>query len=104
MKICILTIATNKYIDFIEPLYNSISENFLNGHEINCILFTNHECETSDNVRVCQIGQKPKSITRYGGNTFKRRKTYKRKTNKRKVYKRKTNKRKTCKRKRLYRV
>ena len=54
--------------------------------------------------RVCQIGQKPKSITRYGGNTYKQRKTYKRKTNKRKVCKRKTYKRKTYKRKRLNRV
>jgi histo-blood group ABO system transferase len=56
MKICILTIATNKYIEFIEPLYNSISENFLNGHEIECLLFTNLEVEEcSDNVKVCQI-------------------------------------------------
>ena len=55
--------------------------------------------------RVCQKGQEPKSITRYGGNTFKQRKYNKRKTNKRKVYKRKTYKRnykrKTYKRKRL---
>ena len=55
--------------------------------------------------RVCQKGQVPKSITRYGGNTFKQRKYNKRKTNKRKVYKRKTYKRnykrKTYKRKRL---
>lgn len=63
--------------------------------------------------RECQ-GRKPKSITRYGGDTYKQRKTYKRKTykrktnkrknNKRKTYKRKNNKRKTCKRKRMNKV
>ena len=55
MKICILTIATNKYIQFVEELYDNIQENFLNGHEIECLLFTDHEVETADNVRVCQI-------------------------------------------------
>ena len=55
MKICILTIATNKYIQFVERLLDNIEENFLNGHEIQCILFTDHEVETSDNVKVCQI-------------------------------------------------
>ena len=59
MKICILTIATNKYIQFVERLLDNIEENFLNGHEINCLLFTDHEVETSDNVRVCQIDHEP---------------------------------------------
>ena len=55
MKICILTIATNKYIQFVERLLDNIEENFLNGHEIKCLLFTDHEVETSDNVKVCKI-------------------------------------------------
>lgn len=59
MKICILTIATNKYIQFVERLLNNIEDNFLNGHEIQCLLFTDHEVETSDNVKVCQIGHQP---------------------------------------------
>ena len=59
MKICILTIATNKYIQFVERLLNNIEENFLNGHEIECLLFTDHEVEASDNVRVCQIDHEP---------------------------------------------
>lgn len=59
MKICILTIATNKYIQFLERLLNNIEENFLNGHEIECLLFTNHEVETSDNVKVCQVDHEP---------------------------------------------
>jgi histo-blood group ABO system transferase len=59
MKVCILTIATNKYIQFVERLYNNIEENFLNGHDIECLLFTDHEVETSDNVKVCQIEHEP---------------------------------------------
>ena len=59
MKICILTIATNKYIQFVERLLDNVEENFLNGHEIQCLLFTDHEVETSDNVKVSQIGHKP---------------------------------------------
>ena len=55
MKICILTIATNKYIQFVERLYDNIDENFLNGHQIECLLFTEHDVEISDNVRVSQI-------------------------------------------------
>lgn len=56
MKICILNIATNKYIQFVEPLLNSIEENFLNGHDISALVFTNHEIEeTSDNVKISQI-------------------------------------------------
>ena len=52
MKICILTIATNKYIQFVERLYDNIHDNFLNDHHIECLLFTEHDVETSDNVRV----------------------------------------------------
>ena len=59
MKICILSIATNKYIKFVERLLDNIEENFLNGHEIQCLLFTDHEVETSDNVRVCKIDHEP---------------------------------------------
>jgi len=59
MKICILTIATNKYIQFVERLLDNIEENFLNGHEIECLLFTDHEVEASDNVRVSQIDHEP---------------------------------------------
>jgi histo-blood group ABO system transferase len=59
MKICILTIATNKYIQFVERLLDNIEKNFLNGHDIECLLFTDHEVEASDNVRVCQIDHEP---------------------------------------------
>jgi histo-blood group ABO system transferase len=59
MKICILTIATNKYIQFVERLLDDVEKNFLNGHDIQCLLFTDHEVETSDNVKVSFIGHKP---------------------------------------------
>ena len=45
MKICILTIATNQYLQFIEKLYSDIAEKFIPGSEINCLLFTDHEIE-----------------------------------------------------------
>lgn len=59
MKICILTIATNKYIQFVERLLDDIEKYFLIDHEIQCLLFTDNEVETSDNVKVSQIGHKP---------------------------------------------
>ena len=55
MKILILTIATNKYIQFVERLYDNIEDNFLNGHQIQGLLFTDHDVETSDNIKVSQI-------------------------------------------------
>ena len=58
MKICIITIATNKYIQFVERLLNDIEENFLSEHEIQCLLFTDQEVETSENVKVSQIKHK----------------------------------------------
>ncbi len=59
MKICILSIATNKYLQFVEKLYDDIAEKFCPGAEINCLLFTDHEVETSENVRVPYIDHEP---------------------------------------------
>jgi histo-blood group ABO system transferase len=60
MKICILNIATNKYINFVEQLLESVEKNFLNGHEISALIFTNHEIEEiSDNVKISQIEHEP---------------------------------------------
>ena len=55
MKILILTIATNKYIQFVERLYDNIHDNFLNDHHIECLLFTEHDVETSDNLSLIHI-------------------------------------------------
>ena len=60
MKICILNIATNKYIQFVESLLDSIEENFLNGHEIYSLVFTDHEIEeSSENVKIVKIDHEP---------------------------------------------
>lgn len=59
MKICILTVATNKYIQFVERLLDDVEKYFLNGHEIECLLFTDQDVETSENIKVSQIGHKP---------------------------------------------
>lgn len=58
MKVCILTIATNRYIQFVERLLDNIEDNFLNGHDIKCLLFTDQEVETSDNIKVHHIEHK----------------------------------------------
>lgn len=69
MKICILNIATHKYIRFIDQLLKSVQENFLNGHDISILLFTNHEDQKiSNDVRICQIEHEPwpiPSLKRY---------------------------------------
>jgi histo-blood group ABO system transferase len=59
MKICILTIATNKYINFVQALYDNIEQYFLPGHQKTCVLFTEHDCESSDNVKISQIQHEP---------------------------------------------
>ena len=55
MRICILTIATNKYINFVQSLYDNIEDKFLPKVEKQCLLFTNHTCESSSNVKISQI-------------------------------------------------
>ena len=56
MKICILIIATNRYIRFLPSLLLSIEENFLGGHEIYSLVFTNHEItHVSRNVKAFRI-------------------------------------------------
>ena len=43
LNIALLTIATNKYIEFIEPLYKSVKEFFLTNHNIDMYCFTDKE-------------------------------------------------------------
>ena len=59
MKICILTIATNRYLRFFEPLRASIARQFLPGHEIRHLLFTNHAVESSQTLRTHRIAHEP---------------------------------------------
>lgn len=44
-KICVINIATNKYIQFIEPLWESIRNNFLEDCIVESLLFTNHDVD-----------------------------------------------------------
>jgi len=56
IKICILTIATNKYRKFIGKLYEDILTKFCPGAQINFILFTNHESiNAPGNIRIHHI-------------------------------------------------
>ena len=62
MKICIITVATNEYIQFVDRLLEDIEKYFLDDEELdfNCSLFTDHEIEeVSDNVKISHIGHKP---------------------------------------------
>jgi histo-blood group ABO system transferase len=59
-NICILNIATNKYIQFINPLLESIDSNFLCGHNVDALIFTNHELEVeSDRIKISKIEHEP---------------------------------------------
>jgi histo-blood group ABO system transferase len=59
MKICVITIATGRYIQFVEKLLDSIENNFLVGHDISCLLFTDNDLEeSSDNIKVSKIEHK----------------------------------------------
>ena len=40
-------------------MYDNIEDKFLNGHEIQGLLFTEHDVETSDNIKVSQIDHEP---------------------------------------------
>jgi histo-blood group ABO system transferase len=42
MQIGLLVIATNKYIEFLPNLLDSVNRNFLKNHSVEIFLFTNH--------------------------------------------------------------
>lgn len=59
MKICIVTIATGRYIQFVEKLLDSVEKYFLVDHDISCLLFTDNDLEeTSYNIKVSKIEHK----------------------------------------------
>jgi histo-blood group ABO system transferase len=59
MKICILSVATNKYIRFVDALYESIGRNFLIGHDLHYLLFTDYERQPHGNVTVRRVSHEP---------------------------------------------
>jgi histo-blood group ABO system transferase len=48
-KIGLLIIATNKYVQFLEPLLKSADEYFLKNHDVTYFIFTNQNIEISTN-------------------------------------------------------
>ena len=42
-RIALMLIATNKYIDFVKPLLESVDKWFLTDHKVDVYLFTNHQ-------------------------------------------------------------
>lgn len=63
MQICILIIATNKYLRFAERLLADIRQYFLIAHQIHVLLFTDHAVDMPDHVRVCPIRHEPWPMT-----------------------------------------
>jgi histo-blood group ABO system transferase len=54
LKIGLLVIATNKYIRFVEPLWQSARKHFLRGHDVTMFVFTDSPVVPEGTVRVFQ--------------------------------------------------
>jgi len=71
MKVGILLIATNKYMEFIQPLVESIREFFLTAHDKTIFIFTNHDMPPEDGIEWIKIEHKPwPYMTLYRFRTF----------------------------------
>jgi histo-blood group ABO system transferase len=57
MQIGLIVIATNKYIDFLRPLLDSVNQNFLVNHDVEIFLFTNQSFD--GNVTIIPTEHKP---------------------------------------------
>jgi histo-blood group ABO system transferase len=55
MKIGLLIIATNKYVQFLQPLIESADKNFLLNESVTYFIFTNQNIEISSNREVVKI-------------------------------------------------
>lgn len=55
MKIGLLIIATNKYIQFLQPLIQSADTFFLNGLDVTYFVFTNKDVQISSNRNIIKI-------------------------------------------------
>lgn len=54
MRIGILVIATNKYISFVAPLWESAKMHFMHGHEVTMFVFTNQPNVPEGTIRLEQ--------------------------------------------------
>jgi len=60
VKVCLINIATNRYIKFLDPLWDSVNKNFLPEHDVQSLLFTNHNIEPiTKNGKVSYIDHQP---------------------------------------------
>ena len=56
MKIALINIATNKYINFLPNLYTGADKNFLIDHDVEYVLFTNMDLNiTGTNRKIHKI-------------------------------------------------
>jgi histo-blood group ABO system transferase len=55
MKVGLLIIATNKYIDFLQPLISSADQFLLSNHDVTYFIFTNQEIEINSKRNVVKI-------------------------------------------------
>lgn len=61
-KILMVNIATNKYVQFLDDLYDGVKKNFLTDHDVSFLLFTNHDealLNLKHPVKVSKIEHKP---------------------------------------------
>lgn len=54
MRIGLLVIATNKYIQFVAPLWESAKKHFMPGHEVTMFVFTNQPAVPDGTTRIEQ--------------------------------------------------
>jgi histo-blood group ABO system transferase len=54
VKIGMLVVATNKYIRFTKPLWDSAKQYFMNGHELSMFVFTNMPDAPGGTIRIEQ--------------------------------------------------
>lgn len=55
MKIGLLIIATNKYVEFLSPLIQSADKFFLQGHDVTYFIFSNLKVNIASNRNIVQI-------------------------------------------------
>jgi histo-blood group ABO system transferase len=61
MKIGLLVIATNKYLQFLQPFISSADEWFCKNHEITYFIFSNEEVniKSNRNIKIKKVEHKP---------------------------------------------
>ena len=63
MKVCVLIIATNKYLRFVERLWSDIETYFLPGHQVSGLLFTDTDGNVPARIRRAQTPHEPWPMT-----------------------------------------